>query len=151
MNLLYPIADTTVLGVTLTTEADGGLHLSGTSTVEYPKRSDFQGAFRPVAPGEYTLSCRDIVEGRTLAIASINTNGAIRYLTVERPSQVRTFTLVEGQTLRVSVGVQGGQSVDDTLHVMLERGSTAHDYIPPATTDPDSDSDQSEIEGGAMT
>ncbi|KAB8289297.1 hypothetical protein DSM100688_0377 [Bifidobacterium ramosum] len=125
-------------GVACSIEPDKGIRLTGTNTrgdgPDY--RVDFYPAndvYKPLPAGTYTLSCHDQPAGSLVFVSMRSTSVKYWYETLTPDVASRTFT-VEGDdwTYATVVGVNGGVTVDHTLHPMLESGGTAHNWQPPA-------------------
>ncbi|KFI56589.1 hypothetical protein [Bifidobacterium callitrichos] len=138
-NLWHAPQEQTADGISCTVASDGGIRLKGVSTLPegISNRTDFyplsDGQKIALPAGEYTLSCKDDMTGIILFCIMSVDDQPDRYMIIPTSNgnaKTLTFTLPEHASVTPVVGVQGGATIDLTVHPMLEDGDTAHDYIP---------------------
>ena len=135
-NLLPPQTPKTKSGVTLTVQADGGVHLSGTCTAAEGNPITFSVLMGETLNGQYTFSMGNaqavgghlqmrLLESETAQVSSVATN-----FSATVANATNTFELdgqyVHGWLIRVG----GGETYDVTLYPQLEAGSSATVFEP---------------------
>ena len=135
-NLLPRQTPQTKSGVTLTVQADGGVHLTGTCTAAEGDPITFSVLMGVTLNGQYTFSMRNaqaigdhlqmrLLESNNAQVSTVPTNfGA------STANATNTFELdnqyVHGWLIRVG----GGETYDVTLYPQLEAGDTATAFEP---------------------
>lgn len=120
--------DGTVAGVSYTRNADGSIHLNGTSTNNYTNRSIYPADQRWIIPvGTYIAS-----GGTANAQLRLNTykedGTLISRVQVKDTPQIVNVTDETGYIVVVVGYVSEGSTADDTIYPQLELGTTASEY-----------------------
>ena len=123
-------------GVTLTVQADGGVHLSGTCTAAAGNPITFSVLMGVTLNGQYTFSMGNaaaigshlqmrLLESETAQVSSVATN-----FSAIVANATNTFELDDQYVYGWLIRVGSGETYDVTLYPQLEAGSTATAYEP---------------------
>ena len=135
-NLLPPQDTRTALGVTLTVQEDGGLHLSGTCTSAPGSPVLFVVLMGTILDGQYIFSMRNaqaigshlqmrLLESETAQVSTAPTN-----FDASTANATNTFTLDNQYVYGWAIRIGGGETYDVTLYPQLEAGDTATAFEP---------------------
>lgn len=122
--------DGTSNGITYTRNADGSIHLQGTSTNSNGSRNIYPSAERWILPvGTYLASGG--TANAQLRINTYQSDGTLisRVMIKDTPKTI-TVTNETGYIVAVVGYVTSGVTVDDTIYPQLEHSSTASEYEP---------------------
>lgn len=135
-NLLPPQDTRTAIGVTLTVQEDGGLHLSGTCTSAAGNPVLFVVLMGTILDGQYIFSMGNaeavgthlqmrLLESNDAQVSTVPTNfGA------STANATNTFTLDNQYVYGWAIRIGGGETYDVTLYPQLEAGDTATAFEP---------------------
>ena len=135
-NLLPRQTPQTKSGVTLTVQADGGVHLTGTCTAAEGDPITFSVLMGVTLNGQYIFSMRNaqaigdhlqmrLLESNNAQVSTVPTNfGA------STANATNTFTLDDQYVYGWLIRVGGGETYDVTLYPQLEAGDTATAFEP---------------------
>jgi phage baseplate assembly protein W len=119
-----------VYGVTFVTNIDGTISAKGTASSATQSTTTSEaisnGIYSTLTPGTYTFSCLDVETRKAIQILDEN-NTLLG--TITNASQPVTITLTETKKVYARVNIGGGNSVDKTFHIQVEKGSTATTYV----------------------
>ena len=117
-------------GVTVTSNADGSITLSGTATSAASVSSADSYIIRPSTA--YTLSMNAALTGASFVVTEYDAAGS--QLTQHNASSASAASFTSSALVArcvMSLSVQSGQAVSGTYRVMLNEGSTAQPWCPP--------------------
>lgn len=124
---VFPKPTTTYQGCTITNNGDGTYKLSGTNSVGSPWGFNSSNGSLVLPAGTYTLSCSAVTGCSDLSI--IASGGATVATTYVGNSA--TFTLAAAtEIVSWRLVVAASATIGGTFKCQLERGSTAHDFVP---------------------
>lgn len=124
---VFPKPTTTYQGCTITNNGDGTYQLSGTNSVGSPWGFTSSNGSLVLQAGTYTLSCSAVTGCSDLAIiASGGATVAATYV-----GESTTFTLAAAtEIVSWRLVVAASAAIGGTFKCQLERGTTAHDFVP---------------------
>ena len=135
-NLLPRQTPQTKSGVTLTVQADGGVHLTGTCTAAEGDPITFSVLMGVTLSGQHTFSMGNaqaigdhlqmrLLESNNAQVSTVPTNfGA------STANATNTFTLDNQYVYGWAIRIGGGETYDVTLYPQLEAGDTATAFEP---------------------
>lgn len=135
-NLLPPQDTRTALGVTLTVQEDGGLHLSGTCTSAPGSPVLFVVLMGTILDGQYIFSVRNAqaigshLQMRLLESNNAQVSSAVTNFSATVANATNTFTLDNQYVYGWAIRIGGGETYDVTLYPQLEAGDTATAFEP---------------------
>lgn len=135
-NLLPPQDTRTALGVTLTMQEDGGLHLSGTCTSVPGSPVLFVVLMGTILDGQYIFSMRNAqaigshLQMRLLESNDAQVSSAVTNFSASTANATNTFTLDNQYVYGWAIRIGGGETYDVTLYPQLEAGDTATAFEP---------------------
>ena len=135
-NLLPRQTPQTKSGVTLTVQADGGVHLTGTCTVAEGDPTMFSVPMGVTLSGQYTFSMGNAVAiGSHLQMRLLESDGAQvstapTSFGASTANATNTFTLDNQYVYGWAIRIGGGETYDVTLYPQLEAGDTATAFEP---------------------
>ena len=117
-------------GVTVTSNADGSMTLSGTATSAASVSSADSYIMKPSTA--YTLSMNAALTGASFVVTEYDADGS--QLAQHNASSTSAASFTSSASVArcvMSLSVQSGQTVSGTYRVMLNEGSTAQPWCPP--------------------
>lgn len=135
-NLLPRQTPQTKSGVTLTVQADGGLHLSGTCTSAPGSPVLFVVLMGTILDGQYIFSVRNAqaigshLQMRLLESNNAQVSSAVTNFSATVANATNTFELDGQYVYGWLIRVGGGETYDVTLYPQLEAGDTATAFEP---------------------
>ena len=117
-------------GVTVTSNGDGSMTLSGTATSAASVSSADSYIIRPSTA--YTLSMNAALTGASFVVTEYDADGS--QLAQHNASSTSAASFTSSASVArcvMSLSVQSGQAVSGTYRVMLNEGSTAQPWCPP--------------------
>lgn len=135
-NLLPRQTPQTKSGVTLTVQADGGLHLSGTCTSAPGSPVLFVVLMGTILDGQYIFSVRNAqaigshLQMRLLESNNAQVSSAVTNFSATVANATNTFTLDNQYVYGWAIRIGGGETYDVTLYPQLEAGDTATAFEP---------------------
>ena len=132
--LQYPFSDTTKIsnGITITDNGDGSIDISGVSTnlVYFSFFQNIDGKRMQIKAGEYCVSLESIVN-YSVQFFIIKQDGTEHSVAVlSRTNLKQTFTVDEDAEMFAYLQVPNEKTVNETVKIMLNKGSTALPWEP---------------------
>ena len=135
-NLLPRQTPQTKSGVTLTVQADGGVHLTGTCTAAEGDPITFSVLMGVTLNGQHTFSMGnaqaigDHLQMRLLESNNAQVSSAVTNFSASTANATNTFELDGQYVYGWLIRVGGGETYDVTLYPQLEAGDTATAFEP---------------------
>ena len=120
----------TINGITVTSNKDGSMTLSGTATSAASVSSADSYIIKPSTA--YTLSMNAALTGASFVVTEYDADGS--QLAQHNASSTSAASFTSSASVArcvMSLSVQSGQTVSGTYRVMLNEGSTAEPWCPP--------------------
>lgn len=121
-------------GITYTADTSANvIHASGTATAASYAYSNGGWTWANsmlLKAGTYTASMTEVNGARFTIYEVLESGGVNNVPLVELTSSPATFTLTEDTHIGFQIRIENGTTVDDTLYIQIESGSTATAYEP---------------------
>lgn len=124
-------SDSTLNGITLTKNSDGSFTVTGTATAE--TRLNTQATYQFKAGKSYTISVAGLTNGNIRIVINGSVSGSGLDYTSEFPTSdfAKTYTITADCGFNCFfLDVQNGATVNNTIKIQIEQGSTATSYAP---------------------